>query len=169
MRMAHAFLVNLFDVSEQIAILRERRTTNSTWSRSNSLMNRTDVPVAIAGFTKRLSALSTVVTTLALVHSANVAIQITLEAEFLVTSLAFVIVCFVRIVNAVDVLTKGVVLGESPQTNRALRSILSIVNRFLAQRRRHQLKGELKIQSAKAPTHPLMSVLNSNAYLLCEV
>ena len=169
MRMANAFLVNLFDVSVKSTVVDERCATNATWSRSNSLMNRTDVSITIASSTERLSALVALEVLLALVYGADMHVQIALLAEFLVTLLTFVVVALVRIVDALNVFTKRPAFTESSQTNRTLRSILSIVNRFLAQRRRHQLKGELKIQSAKAPTHPLMSVLNSNAYLLCEV
>ena len=95
-------------------------------------MNRTNVSVAIASLSERLSALVTLEVSLAFVHSANVTSQLAPLTEFLVAFIALVLVRLVRIVNALDVLTKRLVARESSQTNRTLRSILPIINRFLA-------------------------------------
>ena len=129
--------VNSLDVRQQGAVLSERASTVEARCCSPTQMNRTNVSLKMRIVTETLATFIANEAFFSIVNRANVSSEVILLAEQFVARGALEIVGFVWIVDSLEMSPQRVVLAESLQTFRTLRTIWSIENTlFLAQRRR---------------------------------
>ena len=127
-RSTNRSLVNLLNVSQQIAVLRECAITLKARRCAPTQMNGTHMLLKITIFAKLFATSVADKSLLAIMNGANVSIEITTITKPLLARRTLVRVDFAWIVKPVDVLAQHKISAKPLQTRRTLRSVWSIEN-----------------------------------------
>ena len=125
-RIQDASIVNCVHMFEKCAILSESTTTLKARRRLDFQMNRSNVSISITCSTKSFATTLTNESLNALMNSSNVRVETASLTEHLIT-LTTRMLRWSILVFHLNVLAQCLVLAESLQTNRTLRSIGAIV------------------------------------------